>query len=288
MEKIGRLFSSDDSVPACGSSRSLVGTCAAARPRLPSPGNNGQSLRRKNWSGGSRLLFGLAACLGLSGGLAFPSTVNSMAQPGIEATAGLIAMLQARSPGERGDATATSKPRQARVAAAAQAGAGVGDGEPNKSSRAAALLPGMMTPQSPIDLDSGAALLPLGSVPDQLAAPFATSSPSGISGSEFGQAGPGIVFAAPSVGGGGAGGIGGPGNGGVTSPPGSADVPVVAISAVPEPSTWITMLLGFGAIGLALRRRRAPGASDDAKLSLAGGGRGAGVSPRACGDRLPA
>jgi hypothetical protein len=30
-----------------------------------------------------------------------------------------------------------------------------------------------------------------------------------------------------------------------------------AVSAVPEPATWIMMLLGFGSIGFAVRRRRA-------------------------------
>jgi len=32
----------------------------------------------------------------------------------------------------------------------------------------------------------------------------------------------------------------------------------VTINAVPEPGTWAMMLLGFGAAGLAMRRRRAP------------------------------
>jgi len=30
------------------------------------------------------------------------------------------------------------------------------------------------------------------------------------------------------------------------------------LSLVPEPSTWMMMLLGFGAIGFAMRRSRAP------------------------------
>jgi hypothetical protein len=29
-------------------------------------------------------------------------------------------------------------------------------------------------------------------------------------------------------------------------------------AAVPEPGTWATMLLGFGAVGFAMRRRRTP------------------------------
>jgi hypothetical protein len=32
-----------------------------------------------------------------------------------------------------------------------------------------------------------------------------------------------------------------------------------AIAAVPEPATWALMLLGFGGIGMAMRRRRRPG-----------------------------
>ena len=31
-----------------------------------------------------------------------------------------------------------------------------------------------------------------------------------------------------------------------------------AVNAVPEPGTWAMMLLGFGAIGFGMRRRRAP------------------------------
>jgi hypothetical protein len=32
----------------------------------------------------------------------------------------------------------------------------------------------------------------------------------------------------------------------------------VAFNAIPEPATWAMMLLGFGAVGFAMRRRRAP------------------------------
>ena len=36
------------------------------------------------------------------------------------------------------------------------------------------------------------------------------------------------------------------------------EVDNLAINAVPEPATWAMMLLGFGAVGFAMRRRRQP------------------------------
>jgi hypothetical protein len=67
-------------------------------------------------------------------------------------------------------------------------------------------------------------------------------------------------------GGGGGGGFSGGGRGGDSLPPASGTVrppdsgvvspPVEVVSAVPEPATWMTMILGFGAIGVALRRSR--------------------------------
>jgi hypothetical protein len=66
--------------------------------------------------------------------------------------------------------------------------------------------------------------------------------------------------------GGGGGGFSGGGRGGDSLPPASGTVrppdsgvvspPVEVVSAVPEPATWMTMILGFGAIGVALRRSR--------------------------------
>lgn len=36
------------------------------------------------------------------------------------------------------------------------------------------------------------------------------------------------------------------------------DARVIALSSVPEPSTWATMILGIGGIGIAMRRRHMP------------------------------
>jgi hypothetical protein len=49
---------------------------------------------------------------------------------------------------------------------------------------------------------------------------------------------------------------GGGGGGGVLPPPPGPPPPPV-ITAVPEPATWIMMIVGVGLIGLQLRRRRA-------------------------------
>lgn len=54
---------------------------------------------------------------------------------------------------------------------------------------------------------------------------------------------------APGIGGGGIGGGGGGGGGG--------DLPPGEIPGVPEPATWLLMILGFGALGFRLRERRA-------------------------------
>ncbi|MCY7279394.1 MAG: PEPxxWA-CTERM sorting domain-containing protein [Sphingomonas bacterium] len=46
-------------------------------------------------------------------------------------------------------------------------------------------------------------------------------------------------------------------SGGFTAGPAVLTISRAAVSAVPEPGTWAMMLIGFGAIGFAARRRRA-------------------------------
>ena len=48
-----------------------------------------------------------------------------------------------------------------------------------------------------------------------------------------------------------------PSTGGGTPPGLPENPPLVVASAVPEPSTWLMMILGFGFVGLSLRRRSA-------------------------------
>ncbi|SEN61252.1 PEP-CTERM protein-sorting domain-containing protein [Sphingomonas gellani] len=79
--------------------------------------------------------------------------------------------------------------------------------------------------------------------------------PGGISpGGGGGGGGPG-----PNTPGGGGGTTpGGPGGGGVTpgGPGGGGLTPPGSVGAVPEPATWLTMILGFGVIGAVMRRAR--------------------------------
>jgi hypothetical protein len=68
----------------------------------------------------------------------------------------------------------------------------------------------------------------------------------------------GPIFAPPPGGGGGCCGGGGGGPGGPGGPPASPPIgPPPGIPAVPEPGTWLTMLLGFGFIGWSIRRNPA-------------------------------
>lgn len=79
----------------------------------------------------------------------------------------------------------------------------------------------------------------------------------------------GIFMAHPGGGGGppGGGGGGGPPGGGGGSPPGSPPIVVPqGPGAVPEPGTWMTMLLGFGLMGWTIRRQRALPATAESPL----------------------
>lgn len=90
---------------------------------------------------------------------------------------------------------------------------------------------------------------------------------------------PGGFVVTPNVGGTTGGGGGGTGGGGSTPPdtsvtpvsPAVPVTPVTPVAAVPEPATWLTLLLGFGAIGGALRsRRRVTTRAEDVSPALQG------------------
>ena len=143
-------------------------------------------------------------------------------------------LLSQRSPGKRTAAqlTKTKKARAlAKVRQAAPAAA------PIPPALVAALLPPVA--ELPVDLGKPMALLQVGSPP-----PFETIvGPPG-----------GIVGSPPEEG-------GSPPGGGGGSPPGGGPPLVtqpLVPSAVPEPGTWATMLLGFGLLSWRFRRKARP------------------------------
>jgi hypothetical protein len=168
--------------------------------------------------------------------------------PGTAQAKDLLDILSDRSPGERNGAALT----KTKSKAAAQQLAKAAD-KPRQTALA-------KTPAPP-KVPSSSRLL---------------SIPAELSGSLFqepGALGNDLAFAGgPSLGGpvianilapgggggfvGGGGGGGGGGSGGISTPPATDTPPPSVPAAVPEPSTWAMMLVGFGAVGFAMRRRR--------------------------------
>ena len=70
----------------------------------------------------------------------------------------------------------------------------------------------------------------------------------------IGGSGPGVVESPPA----GGGAVGGGGGGGPVSFPASEPHNPIPVTALPEPGTWATMLLGFGLLGWRLRRSPKP------------------------------
>ena len=161
--------------------------------------------------------------------------------------AGMDEVLAGRSPGERLAAELT---KTKRMAAAAP--------QPERTARAlprvrtpaaeAVARPAAALPGAP-DL-FGPALLDQAPVPPVFAGGFLPApGPGGF------YSGPSFL-PAPGIGGG-IGGGGGGGGGGGDIPPGPTETPVV-----PEPATWLLMILGFGALGFRMRQRRARAFAD--------------------------
>lgn len=105
------------------------------------------------------------------------------------------------------------------------------------------------------NLPFGAPIIPLAAIPDtgipvdavtDLGGPGSLVGPGGFGG---GPVAGGIL---PGGGGGNGGNSGGgPGNGG------EPDTPIFPVSPVPEPTTWIMVILGFALLGIAMRQRSA-------------------------------
>lgn len=159
---------------------------------------------------------------------------NGLSLPAVGAAERLMSMLDARSPGEREQGALTqSKPRKQVARSERPANP---DGSPlERLARAVVPAPPPAMPAIP----PAAAIVPI--IPPAVADVI---SPGGIGSASLPGGSAVIIGAAP------------PGSGGGSSaPPVGAVPPVDVTSPVPEPSSWLMMLLGFGVIGAAARRR---------------------------------
>jgi hypothetical protein len=151
-----------------------------------------------------------------------------------------LGLMQQRSPGARTQAQLT-KQKSERLTSAQDGRKIASVARATFPSRISQSAP--VSPVSPVPLEYGVdelAMLPMFEGGGNLLAPAMLFLPSG------GFFPPGVGGGLPGVGGVPGGAPGGPG--GVT-PPGTPNIP----PAVPEPATWLMMLLGFGMLGLRIR-----------------------------------
>jgi hypothetical protein len=191
---------------------------------------------------------GAAAGLFLAVAAGTPLALQSLASHGFDVpTLGtaqnLLAMLDARSPGERAKGALTAT-KVKKVAALAPHERALG-----KIIRPAPTPPAefvqAITPPAPKEVIPVAAPpVALGDVIPPVAAP------------PLGGGGGTGIFITPPPGGGTPGSPGSPGSPGTPGTPETPSVPSVP-PAVPEPATWLMMLLGFGFVGSAMRRAKA-------------------------------
>lgn len=196
-----------------------------------------------------RTLVGAGLGILLAAGAGTPVILQTLAShgfdvPTIAAPQSLLALLDARSPGERekGALTATKTRKLASTTS---------DAKPHERALGKIIRPAPTAPSEfvqaltpPTPVVAAPAVAPPVTLADVI--PPVTGTP--------GSGAPPITTLAAPPGGGNPGTPGTPGTPTTTVP----DVP----PAVPEPATWMMMLLGFGLIGSAMRRRAAlPGAT---------------------------
>lgn len=180
-----------------------------------------------------------------------PLTLQTLASHGYDVPTmatprSLLALLDARSPGER-DKGALTSTKNRKLAS--------NDVRPHERALGKIIRPSAAPPAELVEALTPATLTPVAPAvaPPTLAEVLPKVFPAPGNASP-----PGSVLIGPAGGGGGGGGGGSPGT------PGTPQIPEVP-SAVPEPATWLMMLLGFGVIGATQRRRQTlPGAAQSA------------------------
>ncbi|WP_033922460.1 PEP-CTERM sorting domain-containing protein [Sphingomonas sp. 37zxx] len=174
-------------------------------------------------------------------------------------TQSVLSMLSLRSPGMRAEGNLLSTKPVRAAAAPQQRALGKVFGEPNQRA-----LGKVFAPPEDVAVFGGE---PAFAPPFQPGAANFAGLPAPVGAAPLGVGGPGGGggIANGGGGGGGPGGGGGGGGGGVTDPV-SPEPPV---AAVPEPGTWLMMIIAFGFSGFMLRRGRRMGRSGAACPSVA-------------------
>lgn len=182
----------------------------------------------------------------------------------VSAARDVASLMRDRSPGPRTSGLLVKNKSDQHPSARALANtrsAPIGSEEKAASPALLSVTPELPSPDGRLILDNPALATAL--APPALAGTLGLPVLAGPPEGGFGEGG--------GFGGGGGGLIGIPGGGvappGSVTPPGGAtppgdgtippaNSPPLPVSAVPEPSTWMMMILGFGAIGFSLRRKR--------------------------------
>ena len=148
-----------------------------------------------------------------------------------------------RSPGERGSVDVLKGKAKAKFAGNDKPG-----GKPKPTQRALGKVfdDPLVSLAGPLSAPPAVEFLPLDAGPSVAALPTVALP---------GPVGSGVF--SPGFGGGGfIGGGGGSGGDGVLPPPAAQPAPPPVVAAIPEPSTWILLLMGFAAVGSSLRRKK--------------------------------
>lgn len=194
-----------------------------------------------------------------------PAGILATGAPGSKAIAAALAdplsVLDARSPGARAPGALTSS-KPLKAADVQKRVLSNLNGTPGAETPAAAAP--LAQPAAPAEAPGTVIPAVVAAGPGEAAA----IAPLVVGGAPGAAILPGVAIAPGVVGGGGGGGgvIGGGGGGTGTTPV----TPVTPVPAIPEPETWLTLLLGFGAIGGAMRVRRHRAAARNAATAAKG------------------
>lgn len=192
-------------------------------------------------------ILGFVAATGLLAAFTVPASDGGPSY-GVAAARDIMALMAGRSPGERthGKLSNTKSAKLPRQFAKAPIRAPRPEGLPGVMDAAPRIIAPLVEPQTPFSV----AVPPPESSPETPLPPIFTG----------GSSGGVVVFDGGSSGGGSSGGSssGGGSSGGSSSGGSSGGTDNPPPPVVPEPATWLMMIVGIGFVGAMLRRRRVP------------------------------